>query len=222
MTPPFNALPTAIFFDWDGTLVDSLSLLEHGHNIVLESFGKPLLEKGAFAPYLGQPREDVYLALYGEADTLEAQKRFEAFLIENHKDMLQTMDSADSLLKTIDGMNIPMGVVSNKRGKFVNPEIDHLGWRKYFHVTVGAGEAEADKPSEKPLLLGVKRANIEPQMNRIWYVGDTVFDFECAKGAGSPLIYIHPDGQTPDTFADHPVKTFANLAQFRDFLLAID
>ena len=75
--------PKAIFFDWDGTLVNSLPFLTKAHNHVKSLMGLPLFgDDRGFQHYLGMPRERVYNDIYGVERTPEAMKLFEAFLHE--------------------------------------------------------------------------------------------------------------------------------------------
>ncbi|MEM7680195.1 MAG: HAD family hydrolase [Pseudomonadota bacterium] len=212
--------PKGVFFDWDGTLADSFSFLEAAHNDVLKSFDKPPFEQGGFKHYFGKPREEIYPALYGEKNAAEAQARFEVFVQKNHTTMLKRINGAEEVLKTLSDMGMIMGVVSNKKPEFVNAEINHFEWRKYFSSVVGAKEAENDKPSPDPIILGVQRASLEPNMGNIWYVGDTKIDFLASNAAQCPVIIIGSEVQDADIRnAEVPAKKFETLAEFNDFLL---
>lgn len=211
--------PRGIFFDWDGTLVNSFSFLEAAHNSVLVEFGMPPFEKDGFAMYFGKPREEIYPAIYGERAE-EARGKFEEFVVENHKTLLEPMDDALLLLQTIQKTGIPAGVVSNKKAEFVNAEVDHFGWREFFVTVVGAREAANDKPSADPLLLALQRAGLEPAGADIWYVGDTVIDQKCAENASSPFIYIdHEDDPAHPVFSGKVDLRVKNCAELSDFLL---
>lgn len=216
---PFPQMPKAIFFDWDGTLVDSFAFLEAAHNHVLQTYDRAPFSPGAFKEYFGKPREEIYPALYADkAD--EARGKFEAYVKENNTKTLKPMDGAEELLQTLENLNITMGVVSNKLPEFINAEIDHFGWRKYFASSVGAKEAANDKPSPDPLLLGIERANIEPNMHQIWYVGDTEIDQGCAKAAQSFFIFIQSyDQLTPPTLSANEGLIVKNCTEFADLLL---
>jgi len=182
--------PKAVFFDWDGTLVDSLAFLEAAHDHILNVFGKPAREQGWFgAKYFGQPREFIYTDIY-EAQSEEAKPLFEAFVRDNHIGALEPMDGAQEMLQTLKDHGVPMGVVTNKVREFVGPEIEHFGWGHYFQSLVGANEASDDKPSAAPLLLAIERAALDLDIGDIWYVGDTRADMGCAKNAGAKMVYL--------------------------------
>lgn len=211
--------PAAIFFDWDGTLVDSFSFLEAAHNHVLAQYDLPIFEKGGFEQYFGKPREEIYPALYGDkAD--EARGVFEGFVRDNHKRLLEPMVGAFKCLEAVHDAGIPMGVVSNKLPDFVNAEIDHFGWRPFFKSSVGAREAAQDKPSAAPLILGLERSEISVDMADVWYVGDTHIDQKCAVAAGATFVFIdHDDVGRADGMETAPDITLKNCQDLADLVL---
>jgi phosphoglycolate phosphatase-like HAD superfamily hydrolase len=219
MNKPHLPKPTGIFFDWDGTLVDSFSFLEAGHNHVLAQYGMPLFEKGGFTEYFGKPRDYIYPAIYGER-AADAREKFGAFVVENHRTLLKVMPDAELLLQTIVDMGIVCGVASNKAPEFVNAEIDHFGLRKYFSSVVGAREASEDKPSSAPLFLVMERAGLSAPMETVWYVGDTENDQLCANNAGAQFIYIeHGDVIVGCDEKEKIALRVKNCRELSDFLL---
>ncbi|MCC6597423.1 MAG: HAD family hydrolase [Alphaproteobacteria bacterium] len=188
-----HAEPHAVFFDWDGTLADSFLFLHSAHNHVCKALGRPAFDLKAFEGYFGQPREKLYKELYGEKME-EARTHFEHYVLNNHLAGLKPAHGAEDLLKTLYDRRIPCGVVSNKKRNLIEAEIKNFGWDDFFISIVGAGEAEADKPSPAPLLLAVERANLmNIPMKNMWFVGDTDNDLLCAIGAECVTVLIERD-----------------------------
>jgi phosphoglycolate phosphatase len=212
-------LPAAVFFDWDGTLADSVKFLEDAHSHARKTLGFPPLKAGAFAnEYFGQPREKLYKELYAPR-VGEAKKTFEAYVRENHLD-LKPLPGAEDILKFFAARNIPMGVVSNKKPEFIGQEIKNFGWEKYFKSYVGAAEALQDKPSPEPLLLAIKRARIKNEPKDIWYVGDTEIDLSCARDAGCPALFIGERPGDADLIEKfRPIVAAKNCTELHMFLL---
>lgn len=205
--------PHGIFFDWDGTLVDSFAFLTKAHNAVKAEMGLPLFAGDEFLRYFGVPRDKLFLDIYGE-HAEKAKDAFADYYNANHLKEMVIMEGVVEMLDTIASLGIPMGVVSNKRGDFLRAEVEYLGWKKYFgNAVVGAGDAPADKPNPAPLVLGVsKYGNME--IGGIWYVGDTHIDVECARAAGCSCILVAPiAGANQDGVYDK------NYAQICGFLL---
>src|SRR5688572_23960171 len=144
--------PSAIFLDWDGTLVDSFNFLMEAHNHVRRLLGLETFSPERFSEYFGQPREILYKALYGK-HAQDAKGHFETFVQKHHLKFLKPLPGAETLVNTIHNMKFPCGVVSNKKGDFIRAEIENFGWTPLFSAIVGAGEAPQDKPAADPLLL---------------------------------------------------------------------
>lgn len=179
----------AIFFDWDGTLADSLNLIVEAHNHVRRHFG---LEPWEMVDYFGtasQSARDLYPKIYGDKAG-EAITILYQFMGENHLESTAPLDGAEALVKELARFDIPLGVVSNKRHDVLLREVEHFGWGDYFSAVIGAGHAETDKPSAAPLLLGLKEAGYKGDMKNVLYVGDTETDLRCARAAGTQAALI--------------------------------
>lgn len=209
----------AVFWDWDGTLVDSFSFLHKTHNHVRDIFGMPAFTVAEFGNYFGKPREMLYNEIYG-ADNIETAKRhFEEFVFAHHHE-IQPMDGAQRLLEAFSGLNLPMGIVTNKKGVLVNKEINNHGWAHHFICTVGAGEAGEDKPSHLPLLLALERSGLDIKPSEILFVGDTDNDVLCAHNAGAQIAFIEEDLGKHEIAQKHKaLLMFRNCNEFADFLL---
>lgn len=211
--------PQAVFFDWDGTLVDSYEVLESAHNHTREILGFGTLAEGEFASWFGKPRDMLYNALYpGKFD--EAKAEFEAFYTEHHLNGIRILPGVESLLEAISGHGIPMGVVTNKKADFIKAEIHHLGWGHYFPTVIGAGMAEADKPSPAPLLLAIRESELKVPAGSIWMVGDTENDLLCASGAGAVSVLVAPPAEQAKVLVHAEADiTFKNCVGLQEFLL---
>lgn len=205
--------PQGIFFDWDGTLVNSFAFLTKAHNAVKAEFDLPPFLGDEFLRYFGVPRDKLFMDIYGR-HAEKAKAAFELYYNANHLREMVVMDGVLEMLDTISSLKIPMGVVSNKRSDFLRAEVEYLGWDKYFgDVVVGAGDAVADKPNPAPLVLAVSKYD-SMEIDRIWYVGDTHIDIECSQAAGCPCIMVAPmDDIDRDGVYDK------NYAQICGFLL---
>lgn len=212
---------SAILFDHDGTLVDTVPGLVAGHNIVAQHFGHPQLT-----------RDDVVLRmasggglkimgdLYGADKAEEALQLFRQVVGEARKNNLTPMPGMDRLIRKISDMQIVMAVVSNAHKTMLNDEIDQLGLRKFFPVVLGADEAARNKPAADPLLLALARLNAQGgaamTAAATLMVGDSEADLLAAQAAGCHAVYIHESGKAPDGYA--PLAVFRSCDEFADFL----
>lgn len=216
------SVPKAVFFDWDGTLVDSFAFLHKAHNHVREIFGMGAFTLEVFEEYFGMPREKLYADIYGPERIEEAKGHFEAFVIANQHE-IKVIDGAADVLAYFAEAGVPMGIVTNKKGALVRQEIENHGWKEYFVSVVGAGEAAEDKPSSAPLILALEKSGLGVAAEDIWFVGDTVSDLACAKGVGAPCVLIEENGEDSEMAAEYsPFLIFKDCRGFSDFLLQSD
>ncbi len=167
----------AVFFDWDGTLVDTIPTLFKSHNMVRTSYGFDPFTKAQFFENVQFSSRELYPRLYGEYAE-DALKKLYDFVEEIHLQELVELPHALALLKMLHAQGIIIGVISNKKHEYLLREIEHLGWGKYIEVAGGAGYAEQDKPSAAPILKALAHTNLTP--DDIIYVGDTETDLKTA------------------------------------------
>jgi len=185
-----DTVPQAVFFDWDGTLVDTLPWLLTAHNHVRSHLSLDPWSVDDFKHYIRYSSREIYGPLYGERAE-EALAVLRAFMEASHLDNLRILPDSLELLEYLDDNDIAVGIVSNKRHEFLLREINHLGWSHLTRVSIGAGFAPKDKPAAEPLLLALGRCGLKPGAH-IWYVGDSETDMMTAQAAGcTPILVRH-------------------------------
>lgn len=181
--------PRAVFFDWDGTLVDTLPWLLTAHNHVRTSLGFEPWSNAEYKEVIKYSSREIYGNLYGDRVD-EAFKILYAYVEAHHLDDLRVIPDSLSVLETLQQLDLPVGIVSNKKHEYLNKEVEHLGWAHFSKVTIGAGYTSKDKPDAEPLLKALEMAGLEPGED-IWYVGDSETDMMTAKAAGCSAILMH-------------------------------
>ncbi len=179
----------AVFFDWDGTLVDSLPLLYAAHNHVRAKLNYPLWSKEEYLDALVYSTRELYPKLYGDR-AQEGQDTLYQYISDHHLSQMKILDGAEDVLIALKARAVPTGLVSNKRNDILRREVEHLGWQKYFDVYMGAGVAKKDKPSGEPLLHALTLHPKDLKIEQVLYVGDTESDLSCAKEAGCPAAFL--------------------------------
>ena len=209
----------AIFFDWDGTLADSLPMLFKAHNHVREQFALPLWTREEYAAHMLHSTRELYPRIYaGRAQ--EGIDLLYRYITENHLQQLTLIEGAESVLQLLQERGVPMGLVSNKRNDVLRREVEHLGWEKYFDVYIGAGVAEKDKPSGAPLLYALGLHPRGLNIDHILYVGDTESDLACAEDAGCPVAFIVHEPRRDDLIARYrPRYVVNNLTELKEKLI---
>lgn len=208
-----------VFFDWDGTLVDSLPLLFASHNHVRERMGLTPWTRDEYRNAIVFSTRELYPRIYGD-HSAEAQEMLYAYIKDNHLKQLSLLDGAYELVARLHEKNVPMGIVSNKRHDVLRREVEHLGWEKYFGVYNGAGVAKMDKPSGLPLIHAIEEHPASLSASEIIYVGDTESDLGCAAEAGCPVAYIRHDTFKPELISKYnPMYVVNSLAELEEKLM---
>lgn len=214
-----TAFPKALFFDWDGTLVNTYDILEAAHNYALDKLGRPALKKGVFSNYFGKPRDYVYETIYGLDLVPQAKTYFAEHFEAHHCNLITYMAGADDLLMFLKDRGTPCALISNKQPHLVKAEVRHLGLDDHFLSITGGGEAAQDKPSPDPILMGWDRSGLDIDLCDIWYVGDSVSDLAAAQAAGMNCVYIHEQKPSSELIQNYnPVYVFPNCTAFVQFL----
>ena len=203
--------PRAILFDRDNTLVDTWPCIGKATNITLQAMGlAPWAEEEIRTRVAGSLR-DTFPKIYGDRWEEAREIYYKAFG-DVHLDMLTCLAGAEDLLNTVTDAGLYLGVVSNKTGRYLRAEADHLGWTRFFGKIVGAQDASRDKPDPEPVHLALSTGNI-PAGADVWFVGDAPIDVACGRAAGCTTIMLGPPPAAPVTHAAHAyVKDCAALA----------
>lgn len=178
--------PRAILFDWDNTLVDTWPLIHEALNMTLRHMEHP---EWSFAKVRGEVKKsmrDAFPGLFGDRWE-QAAEHYQQSYRRIHLDRLIALADAEATLRAIPRAEVFVGLVSNKKGESLRKELAHLGWQKLVDIAIGAGDAEADKPSPAPVLLALKDTKLTPGPD-VWFVGDTGIDLETAKNTGCTAI----------------------------------
>ena len=202
--------PAAILFDWDNTLVDTWPCIGRATNITLEAMGlEPWTPEEIRTRVAGSLR-DTFPKIYGNRWEEARDIYYQAFT-DVHLEMLVPLPNAEDVLRVCKALEIYLGVVSNKTGKYLRAEAEHLGWTPYFGRLVGAQDAERDKPEPDPIHLALLQNNVKAGPE-VWYVGDAPIDVICGQNAGCSTVLVgtktaensdeaHPDATIPDCAA---------------------
>ncbi len=209
--------PKVVFFDWDGTLVDTAA---QGYKIISEVMRQLGHNFITFEAYLDSPSlslKDYFSQIFLPSEWKKGVDLFYQIARESRLDGLSFFSQSPSILELLQKNNIPMGIVSNKESFFLNLEVDHFGWRHFFKVVVGSGEAKEDKPSAAPLLYALEKASLKPGSD-VWFVGDSQVDMSCAHKAGCYPVSV---GLHASLYQEAPILQANNCAEFYAMLVEI-
>ena len=190
--------PRAILFDWDNTLVDNWAVIAEAMNAVFSAFDMPRWSLAETKARTRASLRDSFPRMFG-ARAKEAGRIFSDYFAARHLAELREMPGASDLLRRLAGSRLYLGIVSNKRGRFLRLEAEHLGWTGHFARLVGAADAAEDKPAVAPVDLALAGSGIGRGLD-VWFVGDADIDIHCAVNAGCFPVLRRQEPPGPGEF----------------------
>lgn len=185
--------PKAILFDWDNTLVDTWPCIIHTMNATLHAMGHAAWSAQEAKQRIAKSLRDTFPVLFGDRWE-DARDIFYAELEKCHLNMLTLLPDVDETLRFFEDRKIPVGIISNKTGRYLRAEINALGWQDRFTFVAGAGDFEKDKPAPNAVFGFLERVKLAPAPD-IWFVGDSPVDVETAYAAGCTSIFLRGGGE---------------------------
>ena len=197
-------VPRAVVFDWDNTLVDTWPTIHRSLATTLEAMGHRPWTLEETRARVRLSLRDSFPMLFGERWE-EAREIFYDAFERVHIEALAPIEGADRLLAAFRDSGTYLAVVSNKTGRYLRLEVEHLGWHRYFDRVVGAGDAERDKPAPESLLMALSDAPVAAGPG-VWFVGDSGIDMEIAHRTGCVPVLLHRSDEDSREFANWPPR----------------
>ncbi|HEY1720892.1 MAG TPA: HAD family hydrolase [Magnetospirillaceae bacterium] len=196
--------PRAIIFDWDNTLVDSWPCIHAAMNETLVRMGHETWSLEKTQSQVALSLRNAFPALFGNRWE-EARDIYLSQYAAIHMERLVPLLGAAQMLTDLREMGVHLAVVSNKTGRFLRIEADHLGWTPHFGRLVGAGDAATDKPSTAPVHMALDGTGIAPGPT-VWFAGDAPVDMHCAIDSGCTPILLRSLLPGVEEFQTHPPR----------------
>lgn len=182
---------TALIFDLDGTLIDSMPLHNEAWIKTLQSFGHDLDEKVLYE-LAGIPTFDTVKILnqrYAwslDPATITHQK--ESYYL-SHLDMVNANDEILQIAKD-HFQTKPMAIVTGGQSRNVKKVLEALKINYLFDAVICAEDTQNPKPSPEPFLLAARRLIKNPCDCLVFEDGES--GILGAKAAGMAVIQVVP------------------------------
>ncbi|WAJ30324.1 phosphoglycolate phosphatase [Antarcticirhabdus aurantiaca] len=190
-----SSWPKAVFFDLDGTLVDSVPDIHEALNETLASYGEPPFTLEAVTRMVGRGVpvliERAYASLGKDIDPATRDKVVARFLsiYGPRAARLSTLNAgASETVRRLNEAGIAIGCVTNKPEAETREILAHFGLEDLMAVVVAGDAGPEKKPAPGLLLLAAERAGIDP--GDVLFVGDSENDVAAARAAGMPILVL--------------------------------
>jgi len=182
-TSPFSA----VVFDLDGTLLNTIEDISYCLNSVLDEHGYPTHSLDRCRQMVGFGmrvliKKAVPEEAHDEAITEPLLKEMQACYAEHWNERSRPYDGIDTLLNAIDELGLKKAVLSNKPDRFTRQCTEELLAPWTFDAIMGFREEIPAKPDPQGALRVADMLGVSP--SSILYVGDSGVDMETAVAAG--------------------------------------
>ncbi len=183
--------PSAVFFDLDGTLVDSRQDLARALNSSLEFYGAPALTVDVVTDLIGEGAFRLVEKALPAGFAYTVEQVLERFLKEYERNLVIDTVPYPGIPRVLEKLSAdcPLAVVTNKREDLSEEVLEKLGLRRFMSLVVGPDTAGERKPSPAPLRYALDGLGIgEPA--RVLMVGDSSFDVIAGAAAGVGTVAV--------------------------------
>jgi pyrophosphatase PpaX len=176
---------TAVLFDLDGTLLDSVELIVQSYaHAVTTHLGGPV-DRDGFIATIGLPLGPVLEALAPGQGALLLET-YRAYMHQHHDRLARLFPGADETLRALRARGYQLGIVTSKSRASAGLAFSRFNLETLVDVTVCFDEVTRPKPAPDPLLAAVARLGVAPAA--CLYVGDTPHDVQAAQAAGMGAV----------------------------------
>ena len=217
---------STIFFDLDGTLVDTAPDLAHALNLQLQRHGKQPLAYKNIRPFASHGSRGLVGLGFG---VNPSDGNFIA-MRDEYLDIYNTvftrcpvlLPGIAELLRAIETKGFKWGIVTNKPRRFTIGLIASMGLNleNRADCVVCGDDAPQPKPAPLTLLLACEQVGVSPQ--DCMYVGDAERDIQAGKAAGMKTVaalfgYIDVTDKPQEWGADAMIKKPEDLLSLIKF-----
>jgi pyrophosphatase PpaX len=216
---------TAVLFDLDGTLVNTVELILQAHDHTFARYLKgPWPERRSVIRNFGRPLRQA-LHEYAEADGLPDPaglvpgmvEVYRSFQNEHHDRLVSEYGGMRDTVRALRDRGYTTGVVTSKLMAGARRELEQYGFAGLLDVMVFLEDTARHKPEPDPLLKAACRGGFEPA--RALYVGDSIHDIAAGRAAGmktagalwGPFEREDLEAAGPDALVDVPRDLLALL-----------
>ena len=180
---------TAILFDCDGTLADTMPAHYRAWLHVTKHHGL-LFDEDRFYALGGRPTRDILATLANEAsieiDLDHASEMKETAFLEQVK-YVKAIDPVIAALRRAHG-HLPVAVVTGGYRDVCEKILLQIGIREFFDCIVASEDTNRHKPHPDPFLEAARRLGVAPEGCLVWE--DSDLGIEAARQAGMSWIDV--------------------------------
>ena len=204
---------SAVLFDLDGTLADTVELILRCFRHTLQVHRGEAPPDDAWLSGIGTPLRDQLRAFTDDPDEVERMAAtYRDFQGSIHDENVAPYDGAVAMVTELGARGVPVAVVTSKSRGMAERTLARCGFGGLYQVLVGADDVTRGKPHPEPVFLALDRLGLSAGDGPVLFLGDSPFDLRAGRAAGvrtaAALWGPFPRGvleaEAPDFFLDEP------------------
>lgn len=201
-----------IIYDWDGTLMDSVTIIAESLIEALKETQMPMVDLEKAKSVIGLPLTQALTILTPQAEEPQLEELMQAYkkhFVQRADTELKPFQGVYESLMRLRQKGVKLAVATGKSRAGLERDFHRCSMQGIFHSTRTVNEC---KPKPNPHMIEdiLSELDVEPQ-NAIM-VGDTTYDLEMAKNAGVAAIASTYGAHRPEIL--HP---FEALGYFKSY-----
>jgi phosphoglycolate phosphatase len=203
-----------VFFDLDGTIIDSFQPITTALNLARAHYNMTPLPVEEAKRYIGGGVERLIREGIGESFVEAGVPLFRSFYAGVHLQETTLFPGVSGTLQALSDRGYHLGVATNKPLRFAREVLDHLDVQKYLPHVIGPEMVKHRKPHREMLDRLMQRTGI--RASETLYVGDMNLDIEFARQAGACVWVVTTGCSSPaELRSAEPDKILENFAEIR-------
>jgi phosphoglycolate phosphatase len=173
----------AVFFDLDGTLIDSFAAIQISYNFALNQMNLDLrLSLAEVKKIVGGGLKESFFDLVGKEHSDRAVDLFRLKYKEVYIKETLLLPYVFHVVTTLSRKNLILGVISNKFGDFSRNLLSEFKLLPYLPAVIGDGDGFPLKP--EPAIMNFLTQKYDLLSEDVLYIGDGPVDISFCRKAG--------------------------------------
>lgn len=192
-----------VIFDWDGTLLNSLTKIAHSMQLAALDVGLEPCPEEKIRGIIGLGLPEAVATLYPELPAVPSQllgERYSHHFLQKDATPCDFYPGVEDTLEALKANGHHIAVATGKTRHGLDRVLGGLGLQSYFHATRCADETRS-KPD--PLMLSELLVELDYDVGDALMVGDTEFDLSMAARLGMRRIGVSYGAHPHERLSQH-------------------
>lgn len=203
-----------ILWDWNGTILNDTPVAFEATNILLKRYGSPTITIEYYRDNIDTPIVNFYSKIFDlnkhDVKTLDDEW---GVLYNQLSDKIGLHEGVRELLGFFENENSRQVILSAFKTKEIEKYARKFSVEKYFEKILGTEDNVMESKTVRGLRY-MRENNFPPEQTL--YIGDTVHDFDTARGLGVDCVLFSGGQQSPKLLKRLKVPVYKSFGEIAD------